>query len=248
MLTNVVQQFYLRPTNNYLRTSSNTRLRLVEKPQPRATLRIQMNTGTSVNVESIGNFGNNDVDGVNNARARYVGNDGKGIETIGPRCFNCKEIGHIARNCTSALRKRSSGFYKEAMLLAHKGDSSIDLNEDDEIELDTEIDKQPTYNEENKAEQQLDVANFVYLAGSDTDEPETKLHPDLAQTTWIDDVQPDKETRNIDILSEDNGNSIITNSSNMNHDRVEVVQDKVLCDNDFDQSLIDTLIKCVITD
>nr|GEX41896.1 hypothetical protein [Tanacetum cinerariifolium] len=193
MLTNVVQQFYRRPINDYLRTSSNTRLRLVEKPQPRATLRTQMNIRTSVNVKSIRNFRNNDIDGVNNARARYVGNNGKGIKTIGPKCFNCKEIGHIARNNTSTLKKKSSEFYKEAMLLAQKDDSGIDLNEDkydfilffskgkiEKLELET-------------LRIFMEIISEIEL---DTDEPETKLHPDLAQTTWIDDVQPDKETRN----------------------------------------------------
>ncbi|GJZ44527.1 hypothetical protein Tco_0591782 [Tanacetum coccineum] len=153
--------------------------------------------GTIVNVESARNS-KNVADGVNRAGAMHAGNKGKGIETTGPRCFNCKGIGHIGRNYIAPLRKRNSKFYKEIT----KSPSGIFIATIRENESDTENEKKITYDEENGTEQQSDATNFYFLTGSVTDDTDTKLHLDLAHTTQIDIVQQDGEIENTNILSE----------------------------------------------
>ncbi|GJW03963.1 hypothetical protein Tco_1562819 [Tanacetum coccineum] len=152
MLTNVVQQSYIRPTTTTF-----------------------IHARTIVNVESIGKIGNA-TDSANNAGERNVGIKRKGIVTTGPRCFNCKGIGHIAQNYTESLRKRNFEFYKEVMLLVKKDKSRIDLTKEEYIENDIN----PTYDEEDGAGQQSDASYFDLLARSDTGEPEIKLHSNVA--------------------------------------------------------------------
>nr|GFC08751.1 hypothetical protein [Tanacetum cinerariifolium] len=88
-----------KPTNNNLRTSSNT-----SRANQYNSLRIHRNAGYEH--QRLGNV----------ARAR---------ETIGStvvqksriQCYNCKEHGHVARECQKLKRAKDAAYHREKMLL-----------------------------------------------------------------------------------------------------------------------------------
>nr|GEV49767.1 uncharacterized mitochondrial protein AtMg00810-like [Tanacetum cinerariifolium] len=88
-----------KPTNNNLRTSSNTS-RANQDNSPR------INRGVGYDNQRLGNF----------ARAR---------ETVGStvvqksriQCYNYKEFGHVARECQKPKRAKDAAYHKEKMLL-----------------------------------------------------------------------------------------------------------------------------------
>nr|GEW00328.1 retrovirus-related Pol polyprotein from transposon TNT 1-94 [Tanacetum cinerariifolium] len=91
-----------KPTNNNLRTSSNSRNKNVD-----TTLRYK-------NDNQSGQFGNQRTVTVAGAREN-VGNPV--VQQSGIKCFNCKEFGHFAKECRKAKRVKDFAYHKENMLL-----------------------------------------------------------------------------------------------------------------------------------
>ncbi|GJW24357.1 hypothetical protein Tco_0038168 [Tanacetum coccineum] len=111
--------------------SLNTRLKLIELPQMNiAPRRLVLTIGNVGNAKNVGNTRNAGNSG-NNAGARNVRNYGKGIKTIGPRCYNCRGTRHFARDYKAKLRKKYPNYFKEQMLFAKQEESNILLNEEE---------------------------------------------------------------------------------------------------------------------
>nr|GEW34916.1 hypothetical protein [Tanacetum cinerariifolium] len=99
-----------KPTNNNLRTSSNTS-RANQDNSPR------INRGA----------------GYDNQR---LGNVTKARETVGTlvmqksriQCYNCKEFGNVARECQKPKRVKDAAYHREKMLLCKKEEARIQLN------------------------------------------------------------------------------------------------------------------------
>nr|GEX57441.1 hypothetical protein [Tanacetum cinerariifolium] len=92
-------------TNNNQRTSSNPLNRQIAQPNGLVVVpRIANQNGTS-NVVA--------------ARAEGTGNGNQA------RCYNCRGLGHIARNCTARPRKRDASYLQTQLLIAHKEKANI---------------------------------------------------------------------------------------------------------------------------
>nr|GFC78653.1 hypothetical protein [Tanacetum cinerariifolium] len=86
-----------KPTNNNLRTSSNT-----NRANQDNSLRINKNTG----------YENQRIGNVAGARETVGSSVKSGIQ-----CYNCKEFRHVARECQKPKRAKDAAYHREKMLL-----------------------------------------------------------------------------------------------------------------------------------
>nr|GEZ44333.1 hypothetical protein [Tanacetum cinerariifolium] len=115
-----------KPTNNNLRTSSNT-----SRANQDNSLRINRNAG----------YENQRIDNVTGAR-ETVGSSV--VQKSRIQCYNCKEFGHVARDCQKPKRAKDVAYHGEKMLLCKQEEAEIQLNaeqadwrddtDDDELE------------------------------------------------------------------------------------------------------------------
>nr|GEU77223.1 hypothetical protein [Tanacetum cinerariifolium] len=96
---------YSTPTNNNQRISSNPRNMQIAQP---------------------GNGNQNQIGNGNLVAARAKGNiAGQNGNQI--RCYNCRGIGHYARNCIARLRRRDAAYLQTQLLIAQKEEAGIQL-------------------------------------------------------------------------------------------------------------------------
>ncbi|GJU35060.1 retrovirus-related pol polyprotein from transposon TNT 1-94 [Tanacetum coccineum] len=119
-----------KPTNNNLRTSSNSKNKNVDT-SPRY-----------VKDNQIGQFGNQRTMTVTGTR-ETIGS--QVVQQSGIQCFNCKEFGHFAKECRKLKRVKDYTYHKEKMLLCKQSKKGIPLQVEQANWLedtDEEIDEQ----------------------------------------------------------------------------------------------------------
>nr|GEZ56951.1 hypothetical protein [Tanacetum cinerariifolium] len=101
-----------KPTNNNLRTSSNSKNKNVDTTQ------------RYKNDDHSGQFGTQRTVNVTGTREK-VGS--QVVQKTGIQCFNCKEYGHFAKECRKPKRVKDSAYHKEKMLLCKQAEQGVSL-------------------------------------------------------------------------------------------------------------------------
>nr|GFC05566.1 hypothetical protein [Tanacetum cinerariifolium] len=99
-----------KPTNNNLRTSSNTS-RANQDNSPR------INKNAGYESQRIGNV----------TRARETVGSSM-VQKYGIQCYYCKEFGHASRECQKPKRAKDATYHREKMLLCKQEEAGIQLN------------------------------------------------------------------------------------------------------------------------
>ncbi|GJR29253.1 hypothetical protein Tco_1105485 [Tanacetum coccineum] len=229
-----------KPTNNNLRTSSNTS-RANQDNSPR------INRGT----------GYDNQRAVNVAGARE--NVGTSVmQKFGIQCYNCKEYRHVSRECQKPKRVKDAAYHKEKMLLCKQEEVRVQLNaEQADWKDDTD----------DESEDQELEAHYMYMAHIQEvtpdpvdnsgpifdDEPMHKLqnNNDKYNVFAMENKHPEQPESSNDIYLTEQGDTNITiDSLDISYDRTQDDQDDT---DDLDQehdllaSLIQKL-KCEIDD
>ncbi|GJT19974.1 RNA-directed DNA polymerase, eukaryota [Tanacetum coccineum] len=116
-----------KPTNNNLRTSSNSRNK-TEDTTPRYN-----------NDNQSGQFGNQRTMTVAGTR-ETVGSPV--VQQTGIQCFNCKGFGHYAKECRKPKRVKDYTYHKEKMMMCKQAEQGVPLQADWLADTDEEIDEQ----------------------------------------------------------------------------------------------------------
>ncbi|GJR03969.1 retrovirus-related pol polyprotein from transposon TNT 1-94 [Tanacetum coccineum] len=229
-----------KPTNNNLRTSSNTS-RANQDNSPR------INRGT----------------GYDNQRAVNVAGARENVGTpvvqkSGIQCYNCKEYGHVSRECQKPKRVKDAAYHKEKMLLCKQEEAGVQLNAE-------QADWKDDTDDESE-EQELE-AHYMYMAqlqevtpdSVDTsgpifdDEPMHKVqnNNDNYNVFAMENEHPEQPESSNDIYLAEQGDTNITiDSSDICYDRAQDDQDET-DDLDQERDLLASLIqklKCEIDD
>ncbi|GJU22618.1 integrase, catalytic region, zinc finger, CCHC-type containing protein [Tanacetum coccineum] len=229
-----------KPTNNNLRTSSNTS-RANQDNSPR------INRGT----------------GYDNQRAVNVAGARENVGTLvvqksGIQCYNCKEYGHVSRECQKPKRVKDAAYHKEKMLLCKQEEAGVQLNAE-------QADWKDDTDDESE-EQELE-AHYMYMAQIQEvtpdpvdnsgpifdDEPMHKVqnNNDNYNVFAMENEHPEQPESSNDIYLAEQGDTNITiDSSDICYDRAQDDQDET-DDLDQERDLLASLIqklKCEIDD
>nr|GFB92627.1 hypothetical protein [Tanacetum cinerariifolium] len=147
-----------KPTNNNLRTSSNT-----NRVNQDNTLRINRSTG----------YENQRIGNVAGAR-----------ETVGStvvqkswiQCYNCKEFGHVARECQKLKKVKDATYHKEKIILCKQEEAQIQLNAE-------QADWRDDADDDELEDQEME-AHYMYMAQLQ------EVSPDAADSGPIFDAEP----------------------------------------------------------
>ncbi|GKE51151.1 hypothetical protein Tco_1486307 [Tanacetum coccineum] len=123
---------YSTPTNKNHRISSNPRNKQIAQPgmnmgQDRQMHMVGGNVGNQNGYNALQNVRNQNPNGNGNvvaARAEGNANRNNGNQI---RCYNCRGLGHLARNYTVRPRRRDVSYLQTQLLIAQKEEARIQL-------------------------------------------------------------------------------------------------------------------------
>ncbi|GJR35615.1 putative ribonuclease H-like domain-containing protein [Tanacetum coccineum] len=215
-----------KPTNNNLRTSSNTS-RANQDNSPR------INRGT----------------GYDNQRAVNVAGARENVGTpvvqkSGIQCYNCKEYGHVSRECQKPKRVKDAAYHKEKMLLCKQEEAGVQLNAeqadwkddtDDESD-DQELEAHYMAQLQEVTPDQVDNSGPIF-----DDEPMHKVqnNNDNYNVFAMENEHPEQPESSNDIYLAEHGDTNITiDSLDICYDSVQDDQDENIIDLDQDKQTV----------
>ncbi|GJS45780.1 retrovirus-related pol polyprotein from transposon TNT 1-94 [Tanacetum coccineum] len=208
-----------KPTNNNLRTSSNTINKNVD-----TTLRYKNDNQT-------GQFRNQRTVNVVGAR-ETVG--GQVVQLFGIQCFNCKEFGHFAKECRKPKQVKDSTYHKEKMLMCKQAEKGVQLQAEQSdwlADTDEEINEQELEAHYSYMEKIQEVPN----ANSGPDfEPLEQVQYDTDDNVFANDIQHFEQSESISntCAVETGDSNVIPDSPDMCDNDIQDDQNDVECDDE----------------
>ncbi|GJW62817.1 gag-pol polyprotein [Tanacetum coccineum] len=180
-ITKYFKKIY-KPTNNNLRTSSNSKNKNVD------------NSSRYKDDNQTRQFGNQGTVTVVGAR-EIVGS--QVVQQTGIHCFNCKEFGHFAKECKKPKRVKDYTYHKEKKLMCKQAKKGVSLQAEqaDWLEdTDEEIDEQ----ELEAYYSYMEKIQEVPIADSKTDiEPLEKVQYDTEYNVFANERQHSEQPESI---------------------------------------------------
>nr|GEW84209.1 retrovirus-related Pol polyprotein from transposon TNT 1-94 [Tanacetum cinerariifolium] len=208
-----------KPTNNNLRTSSNSRNKNVDT------------TPRYKNDNQSGQFGNQRTVNVTGAREN-VGT--LVVQQSGIQCFNCKEFRHFAKECRKPKRVKDSAYHKEKMLLCKQAEKGVPLQAE---QYDWLADTDEEINEQELEAHYSYMAKIQEVPTADTctdSEPLKKVQNDTGYNVFANDLQHSEQSESISntCLVETNDSNVIPDSPYMCDDDIQNDQNDVESDDE----------------
>nr|GEZ32142.1 hypothetical protein [Tanacetum cinerariifolium] len=170
------------PTNNNQRTSSNPRNRQIAQP----------NGGNQNGLIVVPGIANQSGTGnVVSARAEGTGNGNQA------RCYKCRGLGHIARNCTARPKRRDDAYLQTRLLIAQKEEHASAFG--------TQLNKAPVYDTDGSVENDNYVTSIALstvqsggtVETSFAPNEETCSHQETVYRNLVDQVARDRQIQNV---------------------------------------------------
>nr|GFC66249.1 hypothetical protein [Tanacetum cinerariifolium] len=217
-------------------------LALVAQQQPDNSLRIHRNAGYES--QRSGNV----------AGARETVGSSM-VQKSGIQCYNCKEYGHITRECQKLKKAKDAAYHREKMLLCKQEEAGIQFNAEQVDWKDDTVDESD--------DQELE-AHYMYMAKLQ------QVSPDAIDSGPIFDKEPEQKVQNDDhynvfaiecqhpeqsesvhktYLIEQDAHNVIIESVDMNYDNDQIDQNDEDVDHAKERELLASLIeklKCEI--
>nr|GEV69186.1 copia protein [Tanacetum cinerariifolium] len=208
-----------KPTNNNLRTSSNSRNKNVD-----TTLRYK-------NDNQSGQFGNQRTVNVAGAREN-IGSPV--VQQSGIQCFICKEFRHFSKECRKPKRVKDSAYHKEKMLLCKQAEQGVPLQAE---QYDWLADTDEEINEHEWEAHYSYMAKIqeVPIADSGTvTKPLEEVQNDAGYNVFSNDLQHSEQSESISntCLVEMDDSNVIPDSPNMCEDDIQNDQNDVESDDE----------------
>nr|GEY04857.1 retrovirus-related Pol polyprotein from transposon TNT 1-94 [Tanacetum cinerariifolium] len=164
------------------------------------------------------------------------------VQKSGIQCYNCKEFGHVARDCQKPKRAKDAAYHREKMMLCKQEEAGIQLNAE-------QADWRDDTDDDELEDQELE-AHYMYMAqlqevspdAADSgpifdDEPLQKVSNDDHYNVFaIESAHPEQSKHVHDTYPiEQDAQDVIIDSLDMNYDREEIDQNDD--DNDLAKEL-----------
>nr|GEY91574.1 hypothetical protein [Tanacetum cinerariifolium] len=198
---------------------------------------VRANQDNSLRINRGTGYDNQRIANVDGARENVETEMGKGCslaqgeDAIVIQCYNCKEFGHVARECQKSKQAKDAAYHKEKMLLCKQEEARIQLNAE-------QADWRDDTDDDELEDQELE-AHYMYMAqlqevspdAADSgpifdDEPLQKVSNDDHYNVFaIESTYPEQsESVNDTYPIEQDAQNVIIDLLDMNYDREEIDQ------------------------